>query len=77
MTWDYLERLPGPIRGGSLKVVTTQMRPSYLRKNGVPYGANAVLTEYFDVTAEFNGWQSIFLTTIIEDPQTSRWLSAR
>ena len=24
------------------------MRPGYLRKNGVPYGANAVLTEYFD-----------------------------
>src|SRR5580692_5874767 len=36
---------PGP--GGSLKVVTTKMKPGYLRKNGVPYGANAVVTEYF------------------------------
>lgn len=60
---------PGPIRGGSLKVVTTHLRPGYLRKNGVPYGANTTLTEYFDVTTEPNGWQSILLTTIIEDPE--------
>ena len=26
-------------RGGNLKVVTTRMRPGYLQKNGVPYGA--------------------------------------
>ena len=36
----------GPSSGGSLKVVTTRMKPGYLRKNGVPYGANAVLTEH-------------------------------
>ena len=71
--WQFVRtkippHVPGPIHGGSLKVVTTQMRPGYLRKNGVPYGANAVMTEYFDVTTEPNGWQSILLTTIIEDP---------
>jgi hypothetical protein len=32
----------------SIKVVTTRVRPGYLRKNGVPYSANAVMTEYFD-----------------------------
>jgi hypothetical protein len=72
--WEFVRtkvppHVPGPIRGGSLKVVTTRLRPGYLRKNGVPYSANAVLTEYFDVTSEPNGWQSILLTTIIEDPQ--------
>jgi hypothetical protein len=72
--WEFVRtkippHAPGPIRGGSLKVVTTHLRPGYLRKNGVPYSANAVLTEYFDVTEEPNGWQSILLTTIIEDPQ--------
>src|SRR2546430_12487529 len=30
------------------KVVTTQLSPGYLRKNGVPYSQNAVVTEYFD-----------------------------
>ena len=52
-TWDtpralFAGRGGGPPSGGSLKVVTTRMRPGYLRKNGVPYGSNAVLTEYFD-----------------------------
>lgn len=73
-TWEFVRtkippHMPGPIRGGSLKVVTTHLRPGYLRKNGVPYSANATLTEYFDVTTEPNGWQSILLTSIIEDPQ--------
>jgi hypothetical protein len=72
--WEFVRtkippHVPGPIRGGSLKVVTAQLRPGYLRKNGVPYSGDAVLTEYFDVTTEPNGWQSILLTTILEDPQ--------
>ncbi|HTM02470.1 MAG TPA: hypothetical protein VL173_03125 [Vicinamibacterales bacterium] len=37
-----------PAAGGSLKVVTTALKPGYIRKNGVPYSSNAVLTEYFD-----------------------------
>ena len=40
-----------PPAGGSLTVVTTNMRAGYLRKNGVPYSENATLTEYFDVVA--------------------------
>lgn len=56
-------------RGGNLKVVTTHMRPGYLRKNGVPYSGNAVLTEYFDRTTESNGDQWLIVTTIVEDPQ--------
>ncbi|MGA2880681.1 MAG: hypothetical protein ABSG13_17175 [Bryobacteraceae bacterium] len=72
--WEFVRtkippHVPGPIHGGSLKVVTTHIRPGYLRKNGVPYSGDAVLTEYFDVTTEPNGWQSILLTTIIEDPR--------
>ena len=52
----------------SLKVVTTQMRPGYLRKNGVPYSANAVLTEYFDQVTERNGDVYLIVTTTVEDP---------
>jgi hypothetical protein len=59
----------GPPMGGSLKVVTTNLKPGYLRKNGVPYGANAVLTEYFSKTAEPNGDSWLIVTTIVEDPQ--------
>ncbi len=55
--------------GGSLKVVTTHMRPGYLQKNGVPYGESAVLTEYFSRTTEPNGDSWLIVTHIVEDPQ--------
>jgi hypothetical protein len=55
--------------GGSMKVITNRMRPGYLQKNGVPYSANASMTEYFDVVKEPNGDQWLVVKTIIEDPQ--------
>jgi hypothetical protein len=55
--------------GGNLKVVTTRMKPGYLQKNGVPYSANAVLTEYFSRTVEANGDSWLILTSIVEDSQ--------
>jgi hypothetical protein len=57
-----------PTLTGSLKVVTTKMKAGYLRKNGVPYSDKAVLTEYFDRTAEPNGDSWLVVTTIVEDP---------
>jgi hypothetical protein len=59
----------GPPRGGSLKVVTTHMRPGYLRKNGVPYSANTVLTEYYTRTKEDDGTSYLIITTLVDDPQ--------
>lgn len=58
-------------RGGSLKVVTTHLRPGYLRKNGVPYSGDAVVTEYYDRTTEPNGDSWLVVTTIVDD---SRYL---
>jgi hypothetical protein len=57
----------GP-RGGSLKVVTTKLKPGYLRKNGVPYSANTMLTEYYSRTMESNGDSWLIITTVVEDP---------
>jgi hypothetical protein len=59
----------GPPRGGSLKVVTTHMRPGYLRKNGVPYSGNIVLTEYYTRTDETDGTSYLIITTMVDDPQ--------
>jgi hypothetical protein len=59
---------PDP-RGG-LKVMTTRMRAGYLRKNGVPYSENAVLTEYFvRVTDDDDGTEYLAVTAFLEDPQ--------
>ena len=54
---------------GQLKAVTTRMRPGYLRKNGVPYGANATLTEYFVPLKDDDGAQYLAVTAFLEDPQ--------
>lgn len=75
-TWEGL-RPPGRGRaaaqaappGGSLKVVTTDLKPGYLRKNGVPYSANTELTEYYDRTHEPNGDSWLIITTIVHDPE--------
>ena len=54
-------------RWGSLRVVTRQLRPGYLRKNGVPYSAQAVLTEYFDLHPGPLDATWITITTIVND----------
>ena len=57
----------GPMRAGSLKVVTTHLKPGYLRKNGVPYSANATLTEYYSRTNETDGTSYLIVTTVVDD----------
>ena len=59
-------------KGGSLKVVTSHLRPGYLRKNGVPYSPDAVLTEYWDVSAGPNGDQWITITSTVQDDKYLR-----
>ena len=57
----------GAQRRGSLKSLTTRLRPGYLRKNGVPYSANAVFTEYWDVHTEQNGDTWMVVTNVVDD----------
>jgi hypothetical protein len=48
-------------------VVTTQLRPAWLRKNGVPYSENTLLTEHFvRFSDESDEWFTV--VTIVEDP---------
>ena len=56
-------------KSSSLKVVTSQLRPGYIRRNGVPYGENALLTEYLDVVPGTRGEQWLIVTTLLDDPQ--------
>ena len=55
--------------GSSLKVVTSRMRPGYYRRNGVPYGANATMTEWFTTVTEPDGNTYLLVTKILEDPE--------
>jgi hypothetical protein len=56
-------------QGRALEVVTTQLRPGYLRKNGAPYSANTIVREYFDLFKTRAGETWFVVTAIVEDPQ--------
>jgi hypothetical protein len=53
----------------TLEVMTTRIRPGYLRKNGVPFSADTTVTEYYDVFKEPSGTEWFVVTTIVRDPQ--------
>jgi hypothetical protein len=57
-----------PAQEGYLKVDTTDLKPGYLRKNGVPYGAKATVEEYFDSFSE-NGTTWLIVTSVVTDPE--------
>ncbi len=68
----------GSVAGGNLKVVTTMMKPGYLRSNGVPYSENAVVTEYFYRYSGPRDLEWLTVTTIVEDPKylTERFITS-
>jgi hypothetical protein len=74
--WQMSARRGGP--GGSLKVVTTNLTPGYLQKNGVPYSEQTTVTEYYDLVNEPDGEQWIIVKIIVEDPKylAQRYLSS-
>ena len=74
--WNIVPAAGMVERGGSLKVVTTRLRPGYYWKNGMPYTGNAVLTEYFRLMELPDKSQWIRLTQIVEDPEflTQPWV---
>jgi hypothetical protein len=53
----------------ALKVTTTGLRAGYLRRNGVPYSAGAVVTEYYDTFRREDGTDWLVVTTVVDDPR--------
>lgn len=51
-----------------LRVTTTNMLPGYLRQNGVPYSANAVLSEVYDLMPVSDQENYLIVTTTVTDP---------
>jgi hypothetical protein len=67
--WEFSSGGRGATPGGSLTVETTSLRAGYLRRNGVPYSENTVLTEYFDRHNEVNGDVWLTVVTVVHDPK--------
>jgi hypothetical protein len=66
--WEYANTGQGEPPKGNLKVVTTQMQEGYLRKNGVPYSEDALVTEYYDLITAPDGEQWVVVLTEVVDP---------
>lgn len=45
------------------------MRPGYYRRNGVPYGSKATMTEWFATVTEPDGNTYLLVTKMLEDLQ--------
>lgn len=54
--------------GGSLEVVTTNLRAGYLRPNGVPYSDSATVKEFFDTFSLGDDGTWLIVTTVVDDP---------
>ncbi len=55
-------------RWGQLRVTTTNQRAGWLRRNGVPYSENAVITEHFIRFSEPDAGDWFTVTTTVTDP---------
>jgi len=76
VTWDRPRgaisgfMLGSPVgAGGSMKVVTTQAKPGYLSRNGAPYGASAIFTEYYDLFQIPGGDALLVVSVEVTDPE--------
>jgi hypothetical protein len=65
-------------RWGSLKVTTSNMLPGWLSRNGVPYGENMTMTEYFTRITNKDAGDWFTVTTVMEDPQylNGQWITS-
>ena len=67
-TWQGQSVAQWNIPGRSLKVVTTNLKPGYLRRNGAPYSARTVVTEYWELHTLPNKDEWLTVTTRVDDP---------
>ncbi len=61
-------QVPHAQRYGSLVVITDHLLPGLLRKNGVPYGADTKMTEYWKVQA-LGSDQWLMISSEVDDPE--------
>jgi hypothetical protein len=70
--WQYAPAARGAARTGNLRVVTTNLRAGYVRKNGAPYSAKTTVTEFYDLNTMPNGDRWFTVTTKVDDPVYAR-----
>jgi len=67
-SWQGQASAQWNIPANTLKVVTTNLKPGYVRKNGAPYSDKATVTEYWELHTLPNKDQWLTVTTKVDDP---------
>jgi hypothetical protein len=67
-TWQGQSLAQWVVPARTLKVVTTNLKPGYLRRNGAPYSARTVVTEYWELHSLPNKDEWLTVTTRVDDP---------
>ena len=57
---------------GAMKVTTTNLKPGFLRKNGVPYSEDTTVTEYYELITMPDGAPLLVVTISTTDPMYLR-----
>jgi hypothetical protein len=67
-SWQGQSAASWNVPGRSLKVITTNLKPGYLRRNGAPYSNKATITEYWELHTLPNKDEWLTITTKVDDP---------
>jgi hypothetical protein len=67
-SWQGTSAASWNVPGRSLKVVTTNLKPGYVRRNGAPYSNKATITEYWELHTLPNKDEWLTITTKVDDP---------
>ena len=68
-TWQGHSVAQWNVPARTLRVVTTHLRPGYVRKNGAPYGEKATVTELWNLNELPNGYRWLTVISKVDDPQ--------
>jgi len=66
-SWQGQSLAQWNVPGRSLKIVTTNLKAGYVRRNGAPYSSRAVVTEYWELHTLPNKEEWLTVTTKVED----------
>ena len=67
-SWQGQSAASWNVPARTLKVITTNLKPGYVRRNGAPYSDKATITEYWELHSLPNKDEWLTVTTKVDDP---------
>jgi len=67
-SWQGSSAASWNVPARTLKVLTTNLKPGYVRRNGAPYSDKAIITEYWELHSLPNKDEWLTITTKVDDP---------